>query len=81
VDYKQAKGEAWQSFQQANGAQSFPQFQVQWNKSVPNAAAFQFNHLPAAEQAKYWRSLDKGAKQQLLDSMHSVGIQPTKNGK
>jgi hypothetical protein len=81
VDYKQAKGEAWQKFQAANGPQSFPQFQTQWNQSVPNAAAFQFNHLPAAEQAKYWGSLDKGAKQQLLDSMHAAGITPTKNGR
>jgi hypothetical protein len=81
VDYKQAKGEAWQKFQAANGPQSFPQFQTQWNQSIPNAAAFQFNHLPAAEQAKYWGSLDKGAKQQLLDSMHAAGITPTKNGR
>jgi hypothetical protein len=81
VDYKQAKGEAWQKFQAVNGPQSFPQFQTQWNQSIPNAAAFQFNHLPAAEQAKYWGSLDKGAKQQLLDSMHAAGITPTKSGR
>ena len=80
IDYKQAKGDAWQNFQSANGPQSFPQFQTEWNKSVPNAAAFQFNHLPMAEQTKYWSSLDKPAKQQLLDSMKSVGITPTKNG-
>lgn len=81
VDYKQAKGEAWQQYQAANGPQSFGQFQTQWNKQVPNAAAFQFNHLPAAEQSKYWSSLDKASKQQLLDSMQAVGIQPVKNGK
>ncbi|TPG50195.1 hypothetical protein EAH75_01485 [Rhodanobacter glycinis] len=81
VDYKQAKGEAWQQYQASNGPQSFGQFQTQWNNKVPNAAAFQFNHLPAAEQSKYWSSLDKGSKQQLLDSMQAVGIQPVKNGK
>jgi hypothetical protein len=80
VDYKQAKGAAWQQFQAQNGPQSFQQFQVQWNKQVPNAAAFQFNHLPADQQSKYWGSLDKGAKQELLDAMKSQGIQPTKNG-
>lgn len=81
VDYKQAKGEAWQKYQAANGPQSFPQFQAQWNRDVPNAAAFQFNHLPAAEQTKYWSSLDKASKQQLLDSMNAVGIHPVKNAK
>lgn len=81
VDYKQAKGAAWQQYQAAHGPQSFQQFQVEWNKSVPNAAAFQFNHLPAAEQTKYWSSLDKASKQQVLEAMHAVGIQPVKNGR
>lgn len=81
LDYKQAKGEAWQQYQAQHGAHSFADFQTWWNKSVPNAAAFQFNHLPAAEQTKYWSSLDKSAKQQLLDSMRAVNITPTKNGR
>jgi hypothetical protein len=81
VDYKQAKGMAWQRYEAANGPQSFQQFQSDWNQGVPNAAAFQFNHLPAAEQAKYWSSLDKSSKQQLLNTMHAVGIQPMKNGR
>jgi len=80
VDYKQAKAEAWQSYQQQNGPQSFQQFQKEWNQSVPNAAAFQINHLPASEQRKYWNSLDKGQKQQLLNSMQTLGIQLSKNG-
>lgn len=49
VDYKQAKADAWQKYSAQNGPQSFSQFQTEWNQTVPNAAAFQFNHLPAAE--------------------------------
>lgn len=81
TDYKQAKADAWQKYQEQNGPQSFQQFQSEWNKTVPNAAAFQFNHLPQAEQAKYWNSLDKSQKQQLLGTMQNFGMQLTKNGK
>jgi transposase-like protein len=77
LDYKQAKGTAWQQYQAQNGPTSFPQFLQEWNKAVPNASAFQFQHLPQKEQQKYWQSLDKADKQSLLDSMKRQGTLPT----
>jgi hypothetical protein len=85
VDYKQAKAEAWQAYQAKNGPQSFNQFQTEWNKNVPNAAAFQLSYLPKAEQSKYIKSLSQDQQKQLVSAINFLPsvqekIRAMKNG-
>ena len=67
------------------GEEGFARLVAAFYKQVPEddilGPMYPADDLPAAEQSKYWSSLDKGSKQQLLDSMQAVGIQPVKNGK
>lgn len=80
LDYKQAQAQAWAQYQAKNGPASYPQFQAQWNQNMPNAAVFQMQYLPKAQQQTYWKSLSEAQKQQFVNAHNFAASQGLLNG-
>lgn len=67
LDYKEAEARAAQTAGVAqNPTQAFT-FTQQWQRRFPNAAVFQFHHLPMALKREYWQSMSKSAREKFYN--------------
>lgn len=72
LDYKQAEADAALKAGVANNPASAMQFKAQWTQRFPNAAVFQFSHLPGELQKKYWASMPQAQRKAFFEQYNSA---------
>lgn len=84
LDYQQARAQAAQAAGVLNNPAQSAQFNLEWQKRFPNAAVFQFAHLPPAYQQKYWKQMSPSEQRSFYAQMqdaHSAGFTQFDSGK